>query len=57
MNFEQKKNIGFLYVIEKLSPQSGYGKKIIKKISHFSNKNDLEEEYYNLSLILSLFAE
>ena len=52
MNFEQKRNIGFLYVIEKIIPKSGFGKKMLKKIIPFIKKNELLEELTNLMVFI-----
>jgi len=57
MNFDQKQNIGFIHIIEKLSPKSGYGKKLLKKISPFNNKESLLEEFFNLEIVIDLIQK
>jgi len=52
MNFEQKKNIGFRYVLDKLSPKSGFGAKALRYISPYSNKEKLCEELQNLVIFI-----
>lgn len=53
MNFEEKRNIGFIYLTDSLSPKSGFGKKAIKAITPYKDIKSLNEEYDNLSIILN----
>jgi len=52
MNFEQKKNVGFRYVLDKLSPKSGFGAKALRYVSPYSTKEKLNEELKNLDIFV-----
>ena len=52
MDFEQKRNIGFVYLLENLSPKSGFGKKAVKDIAPYSDIKSLKEEQHNLAVLL-----
>ena len=52
MDFEQKRNIGFVYLLENLSPKSGFGKKAVKGIAPYSDIKSLKEEQHNLAVLL-----
>ncbi len=53
MDFEQKKNIGFIYLLERLSPKSGFGKRALKSVAPYKDEASLRQELFNVSTALS----
>jgi len=56
MNFDQKNNIGFNYVIDKLNPKSAIGQKALKKLLPFSSAQQIKKEYDNVAKAIDLFT-
>ena len=56
MNFDQKKSIGFHFVVDILAPKSGQGKKALRHLEPCANEQMLTQEYQSLYRVLDVFS-